>query len=111
MKENIGDNTKRSGLSDTVIIRWKWDNEKKYRDFLKLRHGGNTETQYDLDLKYKEDPFEKESVLIHLEQLNEDSPALKKSKIKNLLLSEDWLWNPDQNVDFDKEVDKLMDEI
>ena len=33
MKEKIGDNITKSSLSGSVITHWKWDKEKKYRDF------------------------------------------------------------------------------
>lgn len=59
MKENIEDNRKRSSLSGSIVVGWKWDREKKYCDFLRLRYVGSTETRYDLDLKYDENPFEK----------------------------------------------------
>lgn len=108
MKENIGDNTQKSSLPDSVIVHWKWDDEMKYRDFLGLRHGGSTETEHDLRLKYDKNPLENESVLIYFEQLSEYTPEMKKSKIKSLLLSEDWRWNPDQKTDFDKETEKFL---
>ncbi|KAF5050929.1 hypothetical protein DSECCO2_424400 [anaerobic digester metagenome] len=108
MKENIGDNTTKSSLSDSVIIHWKWDKEKKYRNFLGLRFGGNTEKEYDLKLKYGENPLENESVLFYFEHLAEYSLKMKKSKIKKMLASGDWGWNPDQKIDFDKEIDKLL---
>ena len=111
MKENIEDNRKRSSLSGSIVVRWKWDREKKYRDFLGLRYGGSTETRYDIDLKYDENPFEKESVLIYLDQLSNDFPETKKTKIKKLLLSEDWLWNPDQAIDFDQKINRLIGDL
>ena len=108
MKENIGDNTKKSSLAGSVIVRWRWSREKKYRDFLKLRRGGDTETPYDLELKYNEKPFEKESVLIYSDQISGYSADQKKTKIKQLLSSEDWLWNPDQKINFDKKIDRIV---
>ncbi len=108
MKENIGDNTKKSSFAGSVIVRWRWSREKKYRDFLKLRRGGDTETPYDLELKYNEKPFEKESVLIYSDQISGYSADQKKTKIKQLLSSEDWLWNPDQKINFDKEIDRIV---
>ncbi len=110
MKENIEDNTTRSSLAGSVVVHWKWNQERDQREFIDMRLGGDTETQYDLDLKYDENSLENESVLISSEQMGQDSTQVKKEKIYDLLISDDWLWSPEQKTDFKKEINKIVKE-
>ena len=108
MKETLEDNTEKKSLANSVIVRWKWDYEKKYRDFLAIRLGGEAESEYDLQLKYRDEALENESVLILSDQLAHISKAEQKQKILSLLSGENWQWNPEQEINLSKEVQNLL---
>jgi tyrosine phenol-lyase len=52
MKQILENNSKLNSMAKAILVRWKWDDNKHYRIFLGLRHGGTRETQFDLDQKY-----------------------------------------------------------
>lgn len=49
MKQILENNSKLNSMAKAILVRWKWDDNKHYRIFLGLRHGGTRETQFDLD--------------------------------------------------------------
>lgn len=108
MKENIESNSKENSLAQAILVHWKWDDNRVYRNFLGLRYGGTAETQYDLDRKYPEDSTENETVVVHSEQLTSFSDQERVQKITSLLASETWKWNPEKRVDFHAEVEKVL---
>ncbi len=108
MKDNVESNSKENSLAKAIIVHWKWDDNRVYRDFLNLRYGGSAETQYDLDMKYPEDSNESETVVVHSEQLISFSDEERVQKIVSLLDSETWKWNPEKHIDFRAEVEKTL---
>lgn len=108
MKDNLENNSKRSSLAEAIIVKWKWNDARTRRIFKGLRLGGTAETEYDLDMKYPEESFDHESVLVHAEQLKHLSEEEKKAKLLDLLASEDWVWDTRENEDFNKEISELF---
>lgn len=108
VNENVSDNSKKLSLAGFLIVHWQWNRDKNYRTFLGLRMGGKSETRYDLELKYKDNEFEKETVLTEFEQLADYSLEEKREKILEILEEEEWRWDPEQNFDFEKEVDDIV---
>lgn len=108
VKDNLENNSKRSSLAESVIVKWKWDDNRKHRIFEGLRIGGTAETQYDLDLKYPEESVDHESVLVHADQIKDFSEGEKKNKILELLNSEAWVWDTNKSESFNEEINKLF---
>lgn len=108
MRENRESNAKENSLAEAILVHWKWDDNRVYRDFLGLRYGGSAETQYDLDLKYPQESVENETVVVHSEQLASFSDEERVQKVTSLLASETWKWNPEKPIDFRAEVEQTL---
>ena len=108
MKDNLESNSKRSSLAEAVIVKWKWDDDRRQRIFQGLRMGGTSETEYDLEVKYPEESTDQESVLIHAEQFKHVPIEDKKAKILDLLKSEDWVWDTNKSEDFNEKISELF---
>ena len=108
IKDNLEDNSKKNSLVNNIIVHWKWDDTETYRTFLGIRYGGETETDYDLELKYPEESLEKETVLLRSDQIADLSDGQTKEKIMQLLASEDWNWDPEQEPDLKSKIDNLI---
>ena len=107
MKDNLESNSKRSSLAEAVIVKWTWNDDRKRRIFNGLRLGGTAETEHDLEMKYPEESFDQESVLVHAEQFKHVSIEEKKARLHNLLNSEDWLWDTTESEDFAEKISEL----
>ncbi len=108
MKDNIENNSKRNSLAESIIVKWKWNDSRQKRIFEGLRFGGTAETEYDLGLKYPEESVEHESLLLYANQLVHLTEVEKKTKIFDLLASEEWHWETDESNNFNKRINELF---
>lgn len=108
MKWKEEDNSKENSLANGILVHWKWDDRKIYRTFLRLRSGGTSETQHDLNMKYPEESLEQETLLLYSDQLVTLPREEQKTKIVGLLSDETWRWDPAKEPDFASEIDKFL---
>lgn len=108
MKDILESNSKRNSMAKALLVRWKWDKEKRYRTLLGLRIGGSAETQYDLKVKYPEQSNEQMTLLVHADQLAGMSLNEKVDKVVQMLTDEMWKWDPAQTVNFREKVQRLI---
>lgn len=108
MRDNLESNSKTNSLAEAIIVKWRWNDSREKRIFQGLRLGGNAEVNYDLEVKYPEESIEQESVLLYGDQLINLTNDQKKTKISDLLSSEEWSWEGTGSRDFMKEINGLI---
>src|SRR5690554_3252927 len=108
IKRNLASNFKENSMAKAILVRWKWNDNRMGRKFLGLRYGGRTETQYDLNVRYRVGSSEKVTLLLHADQLANLSHEEKIEKIIRLLDDHVWKWDTSSNVDFQSVVARFL---